>query len=183
MYKVRTHYAGDIRQEDFKVRSKTDDWSQPSLPHGIKIIVNKRMRKKADEHLSLVSGVVRLWSQGGYGVWGTEVPQRGPGAEPPGVGVAPRSQICTVCSCQMLFYCRFVTESVLHLPYPPPPPQKKIGSARIPWPNTTGAGWAMSIRGYAFCPLIVFADSRPGNGDSDVDLINLGLFNIQHSNL
>jgi len=30
----------------------------------------------------LISGVARIWRKGGTGAWGTEVPQRGPGAEP-----------------------------------------------------------------------------------------------------
>jgi len=52
-------------------------------------------------------------------VWGTEVPQWGPGADR-----EPRwgwSQICTD-SLQLAnaFLCRFVAESILHLPNPPP---------------------------------------------------------------
>ena len=42
----------------------------------------------------------------GTGVWGTEVPQRGPGAEPQwgSAGEAPRSQICVYnCSGQTHF--------------------------------------------------------------------------------
>jgi len=74
------------------------------------------------------SGVARLWSQGGHGVWGMEVPQRSPGAEPRrGSGAKPPEAR----------YIQFaVSDALLHTqvccqvrpPSPPipPPPKKKL---------------------------------------------------------
>jgi len=71
---------------------------------------------------SLKSG----WAQE---VWGTEVSQRGPGAESRwgSAGEAPRSQIYTnYLQLSNVFLRRFVAESVLHLPLHSPSPQKTI---------------------------------------------------------
>jgi len=105
----------------------------------------------ADEHgtspMYITSGVARLWSQGGHRgsggreLWGTEVPSgvqwQSPGE---GLGQSPRSQIYTNnLQLSNAFLRRFVAESILHLSLPP---KKPFGSARIPWPNTAGSGWA-----------------------------------------
>jgi len=47
-----------------------------------------------------ISGVARIWRWGAQGVWGTEVPQQGPGAEPlvggSGGGIASRKLIAVI---------------------------------------------------------------------------------------
>jgi len=95
----------------------------------------------------LASGVARLWSQGGHrGSGGLLSPQRGLGAEPRcrSGGEARRSQIYTNnLQLSNAFLCRFVAESVLHLPSPTQ--QKLFGSVRIPRPNTAGAQQGISL--------------------------------------
>ena len=84
------------------------------------------------------------WAQG---AWGTEVPQRGPEAEPRwgSGGKAPRSQIYTNnLQLSNAFLCRSVAKSVLHLPLTPHPEKKLFGSGRIPPVARVGAH-----RGYA----------------------------------
>ena len=96
-------------------------------------------------------------------VWGTEVPQRGPGVEPRwrSGGKASRSQIYTNnLQLSNAFLRRFVTESVLHLSLPHP--QKKLfESVRIPWPNTAGAGWARTHHPWLrYCRMPLFTESN-----------------------
>jgi len=74
-----------------------------------------------------VSGVARLWSQGGHRAFeGRKSPAESRGGAP--VGVPQKPDIYTN-NLQLLnaFLCRSVAESVLHLPVtpPPPPPPKK----------------------------------------------------------
>ena len=74
------------------------------------------------------------------GIWGTEVPQRGPGAEPRwGSGGEEARYIQTVCSCQMLFSTQVL------LPVRPPsslpsPPQKKLPICANPMTQHGGQG-------------------------------------------
>jgi len=91
------------------------------------------------------------WAQG---VCGTEVLQRGPGAEPwwvsGGIGRSPQKpDVYREFAVWNALIRKFVAESVLHLPPTPSPPKKLFGSARIPWPNTAGAGWARAHAGWA----------------------------------
>jgi len=100
---------------------------------------------------ALCSGVARLWSQAGHRGLGKPQHRKSPsssmvqGQSPcGGLRVKPpeATYIQTICSCQMLFYAGM-------LPSPssisPLPTKKKTGSARIPWPNTAGAGWGRAV--------------------------------------
>jgi len=80
------------------------------------------------------SGVARLRSQGGHRGLGNGVQGQGPRGSR---GKAPRSQIYTVRSCQMLF-----STGLLPSPSSSALPQKLFRSAWIAWPNTAGATWA-----------------------------------------
>ena len=52
----------------------------------------------------------------------------------------------------MLFYAGLLPNSSSISPTHPPNPQKNFGSARIPWPNTAGAGWACAHPWLRYCP-------------------------------
>ena len=45
----------------------------------------------------------------------------------------------------MLYYAGLLPS----LSYISPTPKTIVGSVRIPWPNTAGAGWARTTRGFA----------------------------------
>jgi len=82
------------------------------------------------------SAVPRLWSQGGH----RGFRDGSPPAESSRVWRrSTRSQIQTICSCQMLFYAGLLPSPSSISPLPLPTPSKNAGSARIPWPNTVGA--------------------------------------------
>jgi len=56
------------------------------------------------------SGVARIWRWGAQGVWGTEVPQRGPGAEPlvgGSEGTASRKLIAVIKDIWLLNHAQF----------------------------------------------------------------------------
>ena len=91
--------------------------------------------------VSMLSGVARLWSQGGH---------RGPRAKPRlGYGSeSPRSQTYTdsLCNCQILS-TQVVAESALYLPYPPP--TKKTSDLRESHdPTWSGQDGHVPTRGY-----------------------------------
>jgi len=104
-----------------------------------------------------VSGVAGLWSQGGHRVsGGRKSPSTVQGQSPGGgLGMKPPEASLQLSNA---FLCRFVAESVLHLPLLP---KKTLQTCANAMPNTAGAEWSCAHPWLCYC--ISYKDSFPSN--------------------
>jgi len=115
----------------FRTSSRVEPWiqwqrgvpaegSRGKAPAGVASVCNEEGQWHSQ---ALKSG----WAQR---VWGTEVPQRGPGTERWGRGRSSWKPDIYKQFASVKCLRSFVAESVLHLPYPLPPPKKKTSDLR-----------------------------------------------------